>query len=156
MDPTNRLLYVGESDAVPTATQSGGLRVFTISSGGIAELGGSPYSSRGTGPIAIVPTSDGNYVYVGNDAVSDSSDDNIASFSVSTTALTLITTSTAGPSGGSLGLAEDSTGGYLLAVDFAGNPDLQAFTMSGGTLSSVLTGATGNDPVQATAIAAAP
>lgn len=156
VDPSNRLLYVGESDAVPTATQSGGLRVFTISASGISELGGSPYTSGGTGPIAIVPTSDGNYVYVGNDAVSGSSDDNIASFSVSTTALTFITTATAGPSSNSLGLAEDSTGGYLLAVDFAGNPDLQAFTMSAGTLSSVLTGTTGTGSVQATAIAAAP
>jgi hypothetical protein len=155
VDPTNQLLYIGEADAIPTATQSGGLRAFTISSSGIAELGGSPYTSGGTGPIAIVPTSDGNYVYVGNQAVSGSSSDNIASFSVSTTALTPINTATAGPAG-PLSLAVDSTGGYLLAVDSAGNPDLQAYTMSAGTLSSALTGVTGTDPVQAVAIAAAP
>ena len=157
MDPSNRLLYVGESDALPSATQSGGLRVFTIGSTGITELtsAGSPYTSGGTGPSAIVPTSDGNYVYVANQAVSGSSSDNIASFSVSTTALTSITSSTAGPTG-VLGLAVDSTGNYLLAVDFAGNPDIQAYSMSAGTLSSVLTGTTGSDPVEAVAIATAP
>jgi DNA-binding beta-propeller fold protein YncE len=155
VDPSNRLLYVGEADALPSATQSGGLRVFTISASGIAELGGSPYTSGGTGPSAIAPTSDGNYVYVGNQAVSGSSSDNIASFSVSTTALTSISTVTAGPSG-PLGLAVDSTGNYLMAVDSAGSPDLDAYTMSSGTLTSALTGTTGTDPVQAVAIAAAP
>jgi hypothetical protein len=155
VDPSNRLLYVGEADALPSATQSGGLRVFTISASGIAELGGSPYTSGGTGPSAIAPTSDGNYVYVGNQAVSGSSSDNIASFSVSTTALTSISTVTAGPSG-PLGLAVDSTGNYLMAVDSAGSPDLDAYTMSSGTLTSALTGTTGTDPVGAVAIAAAP
>ena len=154
VDPSNRLLYVGEADALPTATQSGGLRVFSIGST-IAELAGSPYTSGGTGPSAIAPTSDGNYVYVGNQAVSGSSSDNIASFSVSTTALTSISTVTAGPSG-PLGLAVDSTGNYLMAVDSAGSPDLDAYTMSSGTLTSALTGTTGTDPVQAVAIAAAP
>lgn len=155
VDPSNRLLYVGESDALPSATQSGGLRVFTISASGITELAGSPYSSEGTGPSAIAPTSDGNYVYVGNQAVSGSSTDNIASFSVSTTALTSITSAAAGPKG-QLGLAVDSTGGYLLAADFAGYPDLQVYSMSAGTLSSVLTSTTGTDPVGAVAVAAAP
>jgi hypothetical protein len=87
--------------------------------------------------------------------VSGSSSDNIASFSVSTTALTSISTVTAGPSG-PLGLAVDSTGNYLMAVDSAGSPDLDAYTMSSGTLTSALTGTTGTDPVQAVAIAAAP
>jgi 6-phosphogluconolactonase (cycloisomerase 2 family) len=155
VDPSNRLLYVGEADALPSATQSGGLRVFTISSGGITELGGSPYTSGGTGPFAIVPTSDGNFVYIGNQAVSGSSTDNIASFSVSTTALTSINTAAAGPSG-PLGLAVDSTGGYLMAVDFAGSPDLEIYSMSSGTLTSALAGTTGTDPVGAVAIAAAP
>jgi hypothetical protein len=50
----------------------------------------------------------------------------------------------------------DSTGNYLMAVDSAGSPDLDAYTMSSGTLTSALTGTTGTDPVQAVAIAAAP
>jgi len=157
VDPTNRLLYVGESNALPAATQTGGLRVFTIASGGITELtsAGSPYSIGGTGPSSILPTADGNYVYVANQAVSNSSTGNIASFSVTTTALTSIGTVAAGNSG-LIGLAEDSTDSYVLAVDFSGNPDLEAYSMSLGTLTSVLTAATGTDPVGATAIAAAP
>jgi hypothetical protein len=104
-----------------------------------------------------VPSADGNYVYVANGTVSGSSTGNIASFSVSTTKLTSIATANAGPSG-QLGLAEDSTGGYLLAVDFAGNPDLQAYTMNSGTLTSVLTVSTGTGSGSngAAAIAAAP
>jgi len=151
VDPSNRFFYVGEADALPSASQTGGLRVFSISANGIAELSSSPYSSGGSGPIAIVPSSDGNYVYVGNQ--SSSSNDTIASFSVSTTALAPITTATAGNSG-PLSMAEDSTGTYLLGVYFNGNPDLQAFTMSSGTLNSVGTGATGTGSVNSVAIAA--
>jgi uncharacterized protein YaiE (UPF0345 family) len=51
-------------------------------------------------------------------------------------------------------MAEDSTGTYLLGVYFNGNPDLQAFTMSSGTLNSVGTGPTGTGTVGAAAIAA--
>lgn len=155
VDPTNRLLYVGESNALPSATQTGGLRVFTIGDTGVTEISGSPYAIGGTGPSGIRPTSDGNYVYVANEAVSGSSTGNIAGFSVATTALTSMGTVAAGPTG-QMGLAEDSSGSYILAVDFAGNPDLEAYTLSTGTLTSTLTSTTGNDPVGAIAIAAAP
>lgn len=157
VDPSNRLLYVGESDALPSATQSGGLRVFTIASGTVTELtsGGSPYAVGGTGPSSILPTADGNYVYVANQSVSGSSTGNIAAFSVTTSSLTSIGTVAAGPSG-RIGLAEDSTDSYVFAVDFSGNPDFEAYTMSSGALTSVLTAATGTDPVGVIAIAAAP
>lgn len=157
VDPTNRLLYVGESDALSSATQSGGLRVFTIANAGVTELtsAGSPYAIGGTGPSAILPTSNGNYVYVANRTVSGSSTGNIAGFSVSSTSLTSVGTVAAGPSG-QIGLAEDSTGSYVLAVDFVGGPDLEAYTMSSGTLTSVLSVATGTDPVGSVAIAAVP
>jgi hypothetical protein len=69
--------------------------------------------------------------------------------------LTFIATAVAGPSG-LLSLAEDSTGGYLLATDSAGSPDLEAYTISAGTLTSVLSVSTGTDPVGAIAVAAAP
>jgi 6-phosphogluconolactonase (cycloisomerase 2 family) len=156
VDPSNRLLYVGESDALPSATQTGGLRVFTIASGTLPELTGSPYAIGGTGPSSILPTADGNYVYVANQSVSNSSTGNIAGFSVTTTSLTSIGTVATGPSG-RIGLAEDSTGTYVLAVDFSGNPDIEAYTMSAGTLTSVLsTATTATDPAGAIAIAAAP
>jgi 6-phosphogluconolactonase (cycloisomerase 2 family) len=154
VDPRNRLLYVGESDA-HSGTQTGGLRVFTIASTGVTPISGFPYATGGTGPISILPTADGNYVYVANQSVSGSSTDNIEGFSVTASSLTLVGTTAAGPTG-RIGLAEDSTGSYLLAVDFAGNPDLEAYTMSSGTLTSVLSVATGTDPVGAFAIAAAP
>ena len=155
VDPSNRLLYVGESDALPSVTQTGGLRAFTIASNGVTEISGSPYPSGGTGPSAILPTSNGNYVYIANQSVSGSSDGNITGFSVTSTALTSIGTVTAGPSG-QLGLAEDKTGSYLLAVDFAGSPDLEAYTMSSGTLTSTLSVATGTGSVGPIAIVAAP
>ncbi|MGP8271416.1 MAG: beta-propeller fold lactonase family protein [Terracidiphilus sp.] len=156
VDPTNRLLYIGESAAV-SGTQTGGLRAFTISSSGVTPISGSPYSTQGTGPISILPSLDGNYVYVANQSVSGISTDNIASFSVSTGSLTYISaTPTAGPTG-KMGLAEDSTQGYLLAVDVSGSPDLQGFTMSAGTLTSVFSVATTKtDPAGAFAIAALP
>ncbi len=153
VDPNNQYLYVGESDALPSASQSGGVRVFTIGTGGVTEVSGSPYTTGGTGPSAILPTSDGNYVYVANRSVSGSSTGNISSYSVGTTGLTFIATAAAGPTG-LLGLAEDSTGGYLLATDSAGNPDLEAYTISSGTLTSVLSVSTGTDPVGAIAIGA--
>jgi 6-phosphogluconolactonase len=157
VDPRNRLLYVGETNALPSASdnQTGGLRAFTIGATAITELSGSPYSSAGAGPSAIQPTADGSYVYVANRSVTNSTTANIAGFSVSTTSLTSIGSVAAGPAG-SIALAEDSTGSFLLAVDFAGNPDLQAYSMSSGTLTSALTGTTGTDPVGAIAIAAAP
>lgn len=154
VDPQNRLLYVAESDVL-SSTQSGGLRVWSISSSGVTPLSGSPYAGGGTGPTAIQPSADGKYVYVANGSVSGSSTGNIASFSVTASALTSIATATAGPTG-QLGLAEDSTGTYLLVVDSAGTPDLDAFTMSSGTLTSAVTGATGTDPAGAVAIAAEP
>ena len=155
VDPNNQFLYVGESDALPTASQSGGVRVFTVGTGGVTEVSGSPYPTGGTGPSSILPTSDGNYVYVANKSVSGSSTGNISSYSVATTGLTFIATAVAGPSG-LLSLAEDSTGGYLLATDSVGDPDLEAYTISAGTLTSVLSVTTGTDPVGAIAVAAAP
>jgi len=154
VDPQNRLLYVGETAAV-SGTQTGGLRAFAISTGALTEVSGSPYASGGTGPSSILPTANGSYVYVANQAVSGSSDGNIEGFSVSTTSLTTIGSAAAGPTG-RLGMAEDSTGSYVLAVDFTGNPDLEAYTMSSGALTSSLTVATGTDPVGAIGIAAMP
>ncbi len=155
VDPTNRLLYVGESDALPSATQSGGLRVFTIANNGVTELAGSPYQAGGTGPSAIQPSADGTYVFVANGSVSGSQTGNIASFSVSTSALTSVGSIAAGPAG-LLSLAEDSTKSYLLVTDSAGGPDLSAYSMSAGALTSPITGTTGTDPVGAVAIAAEP
>ncbi len=157
VDPQNRLLYVGETAAV-SGTQTGGLRVFTIASGGITEIADSPYPTGGTGPSAILPTADANYVYVANQSVkssASSANGNIAGFSVSSTSLTSLATVAAGPTG-PMALAEDSTGSFILATDFAGNPDLKAYSIGAGTLTLVLSDPTGTDPVGAIGIAAVP
>lgn len=155
VDPSNLLLYVGETVALST-TQTGGLRVFTIGSK-ISEISDSPFATGGTGPSAILATS--SYVYVANRAVSGTTTGNISGFSVtasgSTYSLTAINTVSAGL--GTTGLAEDSTGSYLLAVNASGSPDLSAFTFdstTAGQLDAATTSSTGTDPVTAIAIVA--
>jgi 6-phosphogluconolactonase (cycloisomerase 2 family) len=161
VDPSNRLLYVGETVAA-TGTQTGGLRAFTIgASSAMTELTGTsyPYSTGGTGPSAILATT--NYVYVANKAVSGSTTGNITGFAITTTGTvySLTTVKTIGAGTGTIGLAEDSTGTYVLAVNVSGSPDLNAYTFdatTAGQLDSYATAATGTDPVQAIAVAAVP
>ena len=158
VDISNPILYVGETVAV-AGTQSGGLRAFQISTSKISEISGSPYATGGTGPSAILSTT--GYVYVANKAVSGSSTGNITGFSVnlsgSTYSLTKVSTVSAGVS--PVGLAEDSTSTYVLAVNLGGSPDLSTYTFDAttkGQLDAGATAATGTDPVQAIAIAAVP
>ena len=160
VDPQNRLLYVGETVAT-TGTQSGGLRVFTIGNTSINEISGSPYSSGGTGPSAILATQ--SSVYIANSAVSGSSTGNISGFTIvtSTTGTTYSLTAINTVSAGSLtfSLAEDGTGAYLLAVNSGGSPDLSAFTFdatTAGQLDAGPTAPTGTDPTGAIAIVAVP
>lgn len=163
VDPSGRLFYIGET-AATSGTNTGGLRVFNYSTR--AEATGSPFATGGLGPYAIVPTSyganKGLYVYAANRTVSNSTTGNIAGFSVTTTGTTssltpLSPTASAGIT--PLGLIQDSTGNYLLVVNSGGSPDLQAYSFDSATLGkldSVLTSATGTDPVQASSIAALP
>jgi 6-phosphogluconolactonase len=162
VDPTNPLLYVGETVAV-SGTQTGGLRVFQISSTKLSTVSGSPFPSGGLGPSAILPTS--GYVYVANKAVKNSSVGNITGYSVtantsgSSTTYTLAKINTVSAGTNTMGLAEDSTSTYLLAVNFGGSPDLNTYTFDAttkGQLDAGATAATGTDPVGAIAIAAVP
>jgi 6-phosphogluconolactonase (cycloisomerase 2 family) len=156
VDPTNRLLYVGETAAL-SGTQTGGMRVFTIGTSKIEEIANSPFATGGTGPSAILPMA--NFVYVANFAVSGSGTGNITGYSVtssnSTYTLALVNTVNAGKS--TVGLAEDSTSTYILALNTGGNPDLSTYTFdTTGKLTAGATAKTGTDPVQALAIVAAP
>lgn len=163
VDPSNRLLYIGET-AATSGSNSGGLRAFNYKT--LAEVSGSPYPSGGLAPSAILPlphgTSPGAYVYVANSTVSGSSNGNIAGFSFTATGTVytltaLSATATAGTT--PTGLAEDSTGTYLLAINSGGSPDLDAYTFdstTAGKLDLAFSEATGTDPVQAIAIAAMP
>jgi 6-phosphogluconolactonase (cycloisomerase 2 family) len=160
VDPSSRLLYVGET-AATSGSNSGGLRVINYST--LTEVSGSPFATGGLAPYAIAPTrygaNAGNYVYVANRTVSGSSNGNIAAFAVTTTGTTSTLTalgSTVAAGITPLGITQDKTGNYLLVVNSGGGPDLGAYTMSSGALTSALTSATGTDPVQASAIAAAP
>ena len=160
VDPNNRLVYVGETAAL-SGSNAGGLRVIDYTT--LKEVSGSPFATGGLAPYAIAPTrfgsNAGNYVYVANRTVSGSSKGNIAAYAVTTSGTTSTLTalgSTIAAGITPLGLTQDNSGNYLLVVNSGGSPDLGTYTMSSGTLTSALTSVTGTDPVQASAIAAAP
>ena len=161
VDPSNRLFYVGEVAVSSGTSNTGGLRAFNYSSlsSTLTEVASTPYPSGGLAPYSILPTANGDYVYVANRTVSGSSTGNISSFSFTSTGTAYSLTSlgsTASAGTTPVALVEDRLDNYLLVVDSGGSPDLEAYSMSAGTLTSALTSSTGTDPVQASAIAAAP
>lgn len=162
VDPMNRLFYIGETLADSSAS-TGGLRVFNYSSlsGTLTQVTGSPFTSGGLAPHAILPDTSGAYVYVAN-GTGNTSTGKIASFTISGSSPYTVASGNSISAGiQPMGLAEDSDSNFVLAVSSggsttSGNPDLQAYTMSSGTLTSALTSATGSDPVGAIAVAALP
>ena len=166
VDPgsTPRLFYIGETLANSGGT-SGGLRVFNYSSLGSASLTqatGSPIASGGLAPNAILPVTGGEYVYVAN-GTGTTSQGKIAWFPItaSGTTYTIAAGSTVASGIQPVGLAEDSDSNFVLAVSTggstsSGNPDLDAYTISSGALTSAIQSAAGADPVQAIAVAALP
>jgi hypothetical protein len=164
VDPSSRVFYIGETLGNSSAN-SGGLRVFNYSSlgtGTLTQASGSPIASGGTAPNAILPLASGEYVYVANGA-GNTANGNIAWFPItaSGTTYTIASGSTITTGIVPIGLAEDSEDNFVLAVSTggstsSGDPDLEAYTMSSGALTSALTAKTGTDPVGAHAIAALP
>jgi 6-phosphogluconolactonase (cycloisomerase 2 family) len=163
VDPTNRLFYIGETLA-NSAANSGGLRVFNYSSlsSTLTQISGSPIASGGLAPNAILPIASGDYVYVAN-GQGQTVAGNIAWFPITASGTTY--TVAAGSSIASgvqpASLAEDSEDNFVLTGSTggstsSGSPDLDAYTMSSGTLTSALTSSTGTDPVGAIAIAPLP
>jgi len=163
VDPTNRLFYIGETLGNSSAN-SGGLRVFNYSSLGSATLtqaSGSPLASGDLAPAAILPLASGDYVYVTSGH--GTSTGIVQGFAITTGGTATAPTYTIASAGNSVsagtqpaGLAEDNSGTYVLAINSGGNPDLNAFTVSTGTLTSAVTSQTGTDPTQASAIVALP
>jgi len=164
VDPgtTPRLFYIGETEA---SSSSGGLRAFDYSSLGtskVTEIAGSPYSSGGLAPSAILPELSGTYVYVasGQGTTGDGvlQGFNIAtSTSGSTTTYSLSSISTVATGIQPQSLAEDSLSNFVLAVSSGGSPDLDAYifdTTTEGKLDSSLTSTTGTDPTGAVVVAA--
>jgi 6-phosphogluconolactonase (cycloisomerase 2 family) len=163
VDASSRLFYIGETVAFTSGSNTGGVRAFKFASlPSVGELSASPYASQGLAPYSILPTSNGDYVYVANRQTSSSSSGVIAGFSItsssSTYALTaLSSTETAGTN--PVALAEDSTGNFVLVVSVGGSPDLTAYifdTTTAGKLDATNTSTTGTDPVQASAVVAVP
>lgn len=164
VDPSNRLLYIGETAALSTTGNTGGVRMLDYNS--LVEISGSPFASGGLSPIEILPlpygANKGNYVYVANRNVSGSATGSIQGFTVTTSNGTLSLTAMSGSTAGGtnpVGIAQENQSNYLLVVNSGGNPDLQAFTFSSttaGKLNPAFSSATGIDPVVVSAIAAAP
>jgi len=163
VDPTNRLFYVGETLANSSAN-SGGLVVYNYTSlgGTLTQAAGSPIASAGLAPNAILPEASGQYVYVANGQGTTAAG-NIAWFSItaSGTTYTVASGNTVASGIVPVGLAEDSKNNFVLAVSTggstsSGDPDLDAYTMSSGALTSAITSTTGTDPVGAIAVAALP
>jgi hypothetical protein len=152
-----RLFYVGET-AVTTGNNTGGLRVFNFST--LQEITGSPFAINGLAPFSILPFSSGDFVYVLNRQVTGSNTGLITGFSIaasnSTFTLTpLAKTFSVGTNPQSM--VEDSTGAFVFAVNFGGNPDLTGYTIdstNAGYLDTVIQSATGTAPVSAIEIAA--
>lgn len=159
VDLTHPVLYVGETELISNSN-SGGLRVFTIgANSSIDEVANSPYATGGVEPSFILPTS--NYVYVANKTVSGRDNGNISAFAITITgtafSLTPIVNGSIGAGFSTVGLSEDRTATYVLAVNSGGSPDLNAYTIdSKGALAAYGKASTGSDPTKAEAIVAAP
>jgi 6-phosphogluconolactonase (cycloisomerase 2 family) len=150
-DPQSRFLYVGETAAFNSATNSGALRVFTVGTNSLAELkysAGSPYAPLGTGPHSILPDPTGSYVYAAS--WQSGAAGSITGYTVAATALTQIGSSTFATGTQPIGLAEDSTEGYVLAISSTGTPSFNAYTFDSTTLGQLdpisVTGSPSADP----------
>jgi 6-phosphogluconolactonase (cycloisomerase 2 family) len=150
IDPQSRLLYIGETLAFNSLTNSGALRVFTIGSNSVSEFNyTAPYAPAGTGSHAILPISTGGYVYVAS--WQSGTAGSITGYSVTTSALTPLS-STVATGTEPYGLAEDGTDNFVLAVSNSGTT-FDAYTLGSGQLTSPITGSPVLSPI---AIVAAP
>jgi hypothetical protein len=125
--PSTNFLYIGETGVFSSNTDSGALRMIPISSDALGtEPSASPYQSGGTGPHAILASSNG-YVYVANWVGTGSG--NITAFllNASTPSLTL-QSNTVSTGVEPYGMAVDSTGNFVLVVNNQGSSPLSAFT----------------------------
>jgi 6-phosphogluconolactonase (cycloisomerase 2 family) len=148
IDPQNRLLYIGETNAYATSGNEGALRVYNINSTAVNEFTSytKPYAPAGTGPHAILPSADGKYVY----AASWDSDD-VAGYSVTASALTALSGTVATGTEPS-GLVEDSTSGFVLGISQGGSPAFDAYGLSSGTLTLSTSNSTVGSPVAIVAV----
>jgi len=118
--------------------------------GTLTQATGSPIASGGLAPNFILPISSGDYVYVAN-GQGTSSAGNVAEFTVSgSSTYTIAAGSTSASGTQPYGLAEDSTGNFVLAVSSLGSPYFNAYTFdttTAGKLDSQITANTGSAPI---------
>jgi 6-phosphogluconolactonase len=162
VDPstTPRVFYVGETLASGGTT--GGLRVFNYSSigGTLTQASGSPIASGGLAPNAILPTANGDYVYVANGQGSTAAG-NVTGFSITASngAYTVATGSTVSAGVQPFSLAEDSDSNFVLTTSEGGGYDLEAYIFdatTAGKLDLAIKSTTGTDPTEAIAVGAVP
>jgi hypothetical protein len=133
-----RLFYVGETLANAAKT-SGGLRVFNYSSLAttLTQATGSPLSSGGLAPNAILPDASGDYVYAANGQGTTTAG-NVSGFTIATSGTTTVTYTVASGISTAAGvqplsLAEDSTNTFVFEVGSLGSPYFDSYTFDATT-----------------------
>jgi hypothetical protein len=161
VDPgsTPRLFYIGETLA-NSAGNSGGLRAFYYSSLGSATLTqatGSPIASGGLAPNFILPVSTPSFVYVANGAGASTAG-SVAGFAVAASGSTysLSAGSTVAAGVQPLGLAEDGSSNFVLAVGSLGSPYFDAYTFDAATTGQLDSQITSTTAAGSIAVVAAP
>jgi 6-phosphogluconolactonase len=153
VDPGNHLFYVGQTLANSSAN-SGGLFVYNYSSltaSALTQATGSPIASGGLAPNAILPLPGGSYVYVANGHGTGTTG-TIDSFSISSngSAYTIAAGSSVAAGLQPVGLVEDSTDTFLLAVNSLGGPYFSSYTFdatTAGKLDAQVVANTGTTPL---------
>ena len=163
VDPgsTPRLFYIGETLA-NSAGNSGGLRAFTYASLGTSPLSlvqatGSPIATGGLAPNFILPVSTPSFVYVANGAGAGTAG-NVAGFEVTATGSTYSLSAGSSVAAGvqPIGLAEDSTSAFVLAVGSLGSPYFDAYAFDATTTGQLDSQITSTTAASFTAVVAAP
>lgn len=153
IDPSGAHLYVGNSSSPGSS-----ISVFTIdSSGGLAEVQGSPINDSYTNPLSLTLDPSGSLLYVANQGSS-----NVAVYTISsTTGLpTILSNSTttgaftteANPSF----LAVDPSGKYLFVGNQGSSSAIQSFEVNSGNLTEIFTYNVGNTPSSIAVLGSAP
>ncbi len=151
--PQTTYLYIGESADFTCTTNSGGLRIISIT-GGVptSEPSASPYPSGGTGPHAILPSSNG-YVYVANWQSAQTG--NITAFLLGSGPSLTVQTNTVATGVEPSGIIEDPKSNYVLAVSNQGSTTFDAYTFDAtttGQLDTAISSSTGTGPVAIVAV----
>lgn len=163
VDPsaTPRLFYIGETLG-NSSGNSGGVRAFVYSSLAstplsLTQASGSPIAAGQLSPSFILPEASGSYIYVA-DGAGQSTSGAVNSFAITSSSGTYTIATGSSIAAGTLpvGLAEDSTNGFLFAVNSLGSPYFDAYTFdstTAGKLDIQIAANTGASPI---AIVAAP